>query len=92
MQPDSRFLDSILQRKLAFVGHIVREENGFDRTILLGMVYGTRGRGRPKTRFADDIVKVCGRVCAAVDMARNRDMWRKFVKGATADRTRPNRC
>ena len=59
--------------------------------ILLGMVYGTRGRGRPKTRFVDDIVKVCGGVCAAVEMARNRDMWRKFVKGATVDRTRPNR-
>ena len=41
MQPDSRFLDSILQSKLNFVGHIVREENGFDRAILQGMVYGT---------------------------------------------------
>ena len=78
-------------KKLAFDGRIARQENGFDRVILLSMVYGTRGRGRPKTRIGDDIVKVCGGVCAAVEMARNRDMWRKFVKGATADRAQPNR-
>ena len=69
----------------------MREKNGFDRALLLGMVYGPRGRSRPKTHFIDDIVKVRGAVCAAVEMARNRDKWRKFVKGATADRTRPNR-
>ena len=90
MQPDSQFLDSILQKKLAFVGHIMREENGFDIALLLGMVYAPRGSGRPKTRFTDDIIKVCGRMCAAVEMARNGDNWRKFVKGAMADRTPPN--
>ena len=68
----------------------MREEKGFDRALLLGMVYGPRGRGRPKTRFTDNIVKACGGVCAAVEMARNRDKWKKFLKGATVDRTRPN--
>ena len=29
--------------------------------------------------------------CVAVEMARDRDRWRKFMKAATADRTRPNR-
>ena len=91
MKPYLRFLDSILQRKLAFVGHIVGEENGFDRALLLGMVYGPRGRGRPKTHFIDEIVKVCGTVCAAVEMARSMDKWRKFVKETTADRPRSNR-
>ena len=91
MQPDLRLLDSILQRKLGLVGHILRQENGIDRALLLGSVYGPRGRGRPKTRFTEDIVKVCGGVCVALEMARDRDRWRKLVKAATADRTRPNR-
>ena len=66
MQRDLRLVDSILQRKLGLVGHILREENRIDRALLLGSVYGPRGRGRPKTRFTEDIVKVCGGVCVAV--------------------------
>ena len=45
MHPGLRLLDSILQRKLGLVGHILREENGIDRTLLLGSVYGSRGTG-----------------------------------------------
>ena len=73
------------------VGHILREENGIDRAPLLGSVHGPWGLGRPKTRFTEDIAKVCGEVFVAVEMARDRDRWRKLVKAATADRTRPNR-
>ena len=91
MQPDSRLLDSILQRKLNLVGQILREESGIDRALLLGSVYGPRGRGQSKTQFIEDVVRVCGGVCVAVEMARDRDRWRKFVQEATADRTRPNR-
>ena len=85
MQPDSLFLGFILQRKLGMVGHILREENEIDRALLLASVYGPRGMGRPKTRFIEDVVKVC----AAVQMDRDRDMWRKFVKGTTVDHARP---
>ena len=69
MQPDSRLLDSILQRKLSLVGQILREESGIDRALLLGSVYGPRGQGpgRPKTRFIEDVVRVCGGVCVAVE-------------------------
>ena len=62
MQPDSRLLDSILQRKPGLVGHISREENGIGRALLLG--YWPRGRSRLKTRYIEDVVKVCGGVRA----------------------------
>ena len=55
MQPDLRLLGSILQRKLGLVGHILREENGIDRALLLGLIYGPQGRGQPKTQFIEDI-------------------------------------
>ena len=58
------------------VGHIWREESGIGRTLLLGSVYGPQGKGRPKTRLIEDVVKVCGGVCAAVEMARDRERWR----------------
>ena len=45
----------------------MREENEFDRAILLGMVYGARGRGRPKTSFVYKVVRVCGEVCGSGD-------------------------
>ena len=37
-QSETRLLTSILQRKLSFVGYIIREN--VDTTLLLGMVYG----------------------------------------------------
>ena len=49
MQPDARFLDSILQKKLGLVGYILKEENGIGRGLLLGSIHGPWGRGRPTT-------------------------------------------
>ena len=48
LQPDSRLLDPILQRKLGLAGHILREENGIDRALPLGSVYRPQGWGQPK--------------------------------------------
>ena len=88
VQPHSKRLDSILQRELGLFGHSLREENRIGRALLLGSVYEPRGRGRPKTQFIEDVVKVCGGVCAAVEMARDKDRWRIFAKEAMVDGAR----
>ena len=45
---------------------------------------GPRERGRPKTRFIDEITKPCGGFHAMVQQAKDRRGWRRFVKEATA--------
>ncbi|KAG1687936.1 hypothetical protein GQR58_008217 [Nymphon striatum] len=39
---------------MPFVGHVLRKHN-FEKNLLTGSVYGKRGRGKPKTRYSDNI-------------------------------------
>jgi len=49
-----RLLTIINRRKLAFTGQKLRGKD-ITSDLLLGVVYGTRGRGRPKARYSDNI-------------------------------------
>ena len=59
MDVSKRLLTIINFWTIAFVGHILK---GKDITSgsLLWMVYGTRGRGRPKVRYNDNIKEISG--------------------------------
>ena len=68
---------------------ILRSDN-LDNVLLTGMVFGPRGRGRPKTRFWDDIRQLTSMgIREAVRLAQDRDGWRLMVQRATAGRNRP---
>ena len=57
------------------------------RTLLIGSVYGTRTRGRPKTRLSDNIKEMCGLTMVELERkAQDRNEWRCFVQRATAVR------
>ena len=53
-----RLIDIINERKLTFIGHVLRSEH-LSKLLLTGMVYGPRGRGRPKTRYSDSVKAIC---------------------------------
>lgn len=88
-----RLLDTLTERKLSFVGEIVRAGE-LDRALLTGMVYGPRCEVRPKTRNAKDVESFCGELIQnAIRVANSRSEWRDFAKrGATVGRSRPSRC
>ena len=79
-------LQEIDKRKLSFVGHVIRsKELGCD--LIMGMVFGKRNRGRPKMRFIDNIKDIAGiGIARIVREAEDRENWRRFCRGATADR------
>lgn len=54
-----RLLETLANRKLSFVGRILRAD-GLDRDLLAGMVHGSRGGERPKTRYSHDLKSLCG--------------------------------
>ena len=58
---DSTIRRGIMERKLNYLGHIVRRSEGVEKQILQGAVEGKRGRGRPPISCTDDIKKVFGR-------------------------------
>ncbi|KAG1664217.1 Relaxin receptor 2 [Nymphon striatum] len=47
-------LTSINERKMTFVGHVLRKHN-FEKNLLTGSVYRKRGSGRPKIWHSDNI-------------------------------------
>ena len=72
-----RLLTTIVKRKMAFVGHVFRKgDNCTD--LLIGAVYGRRGKGRPKTRYSDNMREFSGnlRFADLYRLAQNRETWR----------------
>ena len=58
-----------------------------DAKTLSKMVFGKRKRGRPKMRFVDNIKEIAGiGIAGIVREAEDRENWRRFCRGATADR------
>ena len=49
----------ITKQKLSYFGHVMRA-NGLEKSIMLGMGGGQRGRGRPRTRWLDEIQSTTG--------------------------------
>ena len=77
MDVSKRLLATINCRQMAFVGHILRGKD-ITSDLLLAMVYGTRGRGRPKVRFSDNIKEISGgrSMTQLYRMAQDRRKWR----------------
>jgi len=72
-----RLLTTIVKRKMAFVGHLFRKGN-ICTDLLIGAVYRKRGKGRPKTRYSDNIREFGGNL-SFTDLyrfAQNREAWR----------------
>ena len=65
MDVSERLLTTINRRKMTFVGHILRGKD-ITSDILLRMVYGMRGRGRPTVRYSDNIKEISGGKYASV--------------------------
>ena len=65
---------------MAFIGQIPRGKD-ITSDLLLGIVYGTRGKGRPKVRYSDYIKEISGEksMIQLYRMAQNRKKWRAMM-------------
>ena len=78
-------VDTVRKRKMELFGHICRM-NGerMLKTVVTGMVDGSRGRGRPARRWIDDITKWCNcTIPEAVRKAGDRRTWRSTIELST---------
>ena len=77
MNVSERLLTTINCKKMAFIGHILRGKD-ITSDLILGMVYGTRGRGRSKVRLSDNIKEISGErsMIQLYRMAQDRMKWR----------------
>ena len=77
IRTSERLLTTIAKRKMAFVRHVFRKDN-ICKDLLIGAVYGKRGKGRPKIRYSDNIREFGGNRSFAdlYRLAQNREAWR----------------
>ncbi|KAG1652736.1 NFX1-type zinc finger-containing protein 1 [Nymphon striatum] len=79
MENPENLLTTISRRKMSFVGHIFRS-NDIGKDLLMGTVYGNRGRDN-KTRYSDNIKEIGGgrSFVALCRMAQDRVSWKATV-------------
>ena len=84
---ERRFINMCKRRKLQYFGHVQRNSDTrstLERTIQQGMMPGTRRRGRPGRRWADDVEGWTGtKMSAAVEKTGDRHGWRKEIHAVT---------
>ena len=71
------------EARLRWYGHILRREaESVERVVMDMEVQGSRGRGRPKTRWKDCIAKDLRERGLDVDAAQDRTHWRQLIKNS----------
>jgi len=69
----------ITKLKLSYFGHVLRGD-GLEKSIMLGMGNGCRGRGRSRKGWLDEIREITGlNLQKLVTATGDRDQWRRLV-------------
>ena len=73
--------NSMVARKLRYLGHIMRkEDDNLEKCIITGMVEGTRGRGRPRRAWSDDVKEWTNLTAEEIlQLTKDRAAWRRVV-------------
>ena len=73
-------VETVRRRKLQWFGHVTRRPGTLANTIMHGSVEGSRGRGRPKRMWTDDIKDWTGmRLIECIREAGKRDVWKRRI-------------
>ena len=80
VKPDMPLQAIILKQKLGYLGHIVKARNSMEKEIQIGIMEGDRRRGRPRTRWWDDLKAATGKnIKELIEEAEDCRSWRKFI-------------
>ena len=80
---------TVYDRKLRYFGHTVRRSDSLEKEMMLAMAEGSRARGRPRSRWLDDLKKAaCMTLPELLDAARDRDRWRTISSMIAKSRPR----
>jgi len=76
----------ITKLKFYFFGHVLRGD-GLEKSIMLGMGNGCRGRGGPRKRWPEEKIEITGlNLQKLVTATGDRGQWRRLVNVVTRGR------